>query len=158
MSADSDSTQGFPKLHSEAVTCAAAWNSVILGVELTRIAYRRTMRILLVEDSPPICERLTELIEERGEHVVLGCLDTEASAVERITAEQPDVAIFDIRLREGNGIDALAAAKRLHPELLGIVMSSHLTRRHEQASRDAGAVCVLDKSGLDQIPSILSAL
>jgi DNA-binding NtrC family response regulator len=116
------------------------------------------MRILLVEDSPHIGERLTELIEERGEHVVLGCFDTAASAVERIAAEQPDVAIFDIRLREGNGIDALAAAKRLRPELMGIVMSSHMTLRHEQASREAGAVRVLDKSELDEIPSILSSL
>jgi len=116
------------------------------------------MRILLVEDSPHICERLTEAIEEAGEHVVLGCVDTHVAAVERIAAEKPDVAIFDIRLTEGNGIDALASAKRLCPDLIGIVMSSHLTPQHEQASRDAGAVYVLDKSDLDQIPSILASL
>jgi DNA-binding NarL/FixJ family response regulator len=116
------------------------------------------MRILLVEDSPHICERLIELIEERGDHVVLGCLDTLGSALDRIAADKPDAVIFDIRLKEGNGIDALASAKQLQPELIGIVMSSHLTPQHEQASLEAGAVCVVDKSDLDQIPAILSNL
>lgn len=127
-------------------------------VTTDRLIAAARMRILLIEDSPHICERLKELIEEDGEHVVLGCVDTAASAVERIAAEPPDVAIFDIRLRQGSGIDALADAKRLRPDFIGIVMSSHLTPQHEQASRDAGAVCVLDKSSLDQIPSVLSGL
>jgi two-component system, NarL family, response regulator DevR len=119
----------------------------------------RLMKIFLVEDSPHICECLKELIEERGEHVVLGCAQTFEEAVECITAQKPDVALFDIRLKQGSGIDALAEAKRLMPGLIGIVMSSHLTPQHEHASRAAGALHVLDKSAdLDRIPAILAEL
>ena len=117
------------------------------------------MKIFLVEDSPHICECLKELIEEHGEHVVLGCAETFEEAVKGIAQHEPDIALFDIRLKEGSGIDALAQAKRMLPNLIGIVMSSHLTAQHEQASRDAGALYVLDKSAdLDRLPSILAQL
>ena len=97
------------------------------------------MRVFLVEDSAPLCERLVEMIEADGEHAVIGQAATYEAAVEGIAATQPDVGIFDIRLQHGNGIDALAEAKRRHPQLVGIVMSNYATPQHVKASTDAGA-------------------
>jgi DNA-binding NarL/FixJ family response regulator len=117
------------------------------------------MKIFLVEDSPHVCERLKELINEDGKHVVLGCSDTYDDAVQAIAATKPDVGIFDIHLKRGNGIDALAEGKRLIPDLIGIVLSNNLTPQHRVLATEAGALAVLDKSeDFERIPEILARL
>jgi DNA-binding NarL/FixJ family response regulator len=117
------------------------------------------MKIFVVEDSAPVCERLVEIIEEDAGHEVVGQAATEADAIAGITATRPDVGIFDIKLAEGNGIEALAEVKRRLPDLIGIVMSNYATPQHRKASADAGAEYFLDKSAdFERITSILSSL
>jgi DNA-binding NarL/FixJ family response regulator len=117
------------------------------------------MNVFLVEDSPHICERLKELLEHDGKHVVSGCADTFDGAVQGIVATQPDVCIFDIQLKHGNGIDALMEAKRLMPALVGIVLSNALTAQNRTAASNAGAAYVLDKSSeFERIPALLAGL
>jgi DNA-binding NarL/FixJ family response regulator len=126
-------------------------------METTRT--ERHMRVFLVEDSAPLCERLVEMIEAEGEHNVVGQAATYADAVDGIAATQPDVGIFDIRLQHGNGIDALAEAKRRVPRLVGIIMSNYATPQHVKASADAGAEYFLDKSAdFERITEILSSI
>lgn len=118
-----------------------------------------TMNVFLVEDSIPIRQRLVEMIEADGAHRVVGEADNYADAVSGIARSHPDVAIFDIKLASGNGIQALAEARRRHPLLLGIVMSNYATPQHMKASAEAGAAYFLDKSSdFEQIPQILCAL
>jgi two-component system, NarL family, response regulator DevR len=117
------------------------------------------MKVFLVEDSAPLCERLIEIIEAEGEHAVIGQAATYDDAVRGITATRPDVGIFDIKLARGNGIDALAEAKRRVPGLIAIVMSNYATPQHVKASADAGAQFFLDKSAdFERINEILSSL
>ena len=117
------------------------------------------MKVFIVEDSPAICERLIELVEGAGGHVVVGRADTCDSAVSGIARSRPDVAIFDVKLARGNGIEALSAAKREQPDLLAIVMSNFATPQHRKASADAGAEYFLDKtSDFERIPEILGTL
>jgi DNA-binding NarL/FixJ family response regulator len=117
------------------------------------------MKVFLVEDSAPLCERLIEIIEAEGEHTVIGQAANYDDAVRGITATRPDVGIFDIKLERGNGIDALAEAKRRMPDLIGIVMSNYATPQHVKASSDAGAQFFLDKSAdFERINEILSSL
>jgi two-component system chemotaxis response regulator CheB len=117
------------------------------------------MKIFLVEDAPHICERLKEVIEAEGKHVVVGCADEYEAAVRGIATTKPDVGIFDIRLKRGNGIDALFAVKQLIPQLVGIVMSNELTPQHRVLASEAGALAVLDKSGeFERIREILAEL
>src|SRR5690349_15642955 len=111
------------------------------------------MKVFIVEDSPAICERLVEMVEGVEGNVVVGQADTYEGAVAGIAESHPDVAIFDIKLARGNGIDALAAAKRGQPDLFGIVMSNFATPQHRKASADAGAEYFLDKSAdFERIP------
>lgn len=117
------------------------------------------MKVFLVEDSPLLCERLVEIIEADGEHAVVGQASTYDDAVGGITATVPDVAIFDIKLACGNGIEALAEARRRRPALIGIVMSNYATPQHRKASAEAGAQYVLDKSAdFERINAILGSL
>ena len=117
------------------------------------------MKVFIVEDSPAICERLIEIVESAGTHVVVGQADACDSAVSGIACSRPDVAIFDVKLARGNGIEALVAAKRERPDLLAIVLSNFATPQHRKASADAGAEYFLDKSkDFERIPQILAVL
>jgi DNA-binding NarL/FixJ family response regulator len=117
------------------------------------------MKVFLVEDSAAVCERLVEMIEADGEHAVVGQAATCEAAIAGIAATRPDVGIFDIKLQCGNGIDALAEAKRGLPGLVGIVMSNYVTAQHAKASADAGAAYFLDKSAdFERITEILASL
>ena len=117
------------------------------------------MKVFIVEDSPAICERLVEMVEAAHGHTVVGRAENFDDAVAGIAQSRPDVAIFDIRLSHGSGIDALVEAKRGTPGLFGIVMSNYATAQHRKASADAGAEYFLDKSAdFERIPEILSIL
>jgi DNA-binding NarL/FixJ family response regulator len=117
------------------------------------------MRIFLVEDSLPIRQRLVEMIEASGAHRVVGEADNYDDALAGIGCSVPDVAIFDVKLARGNGIAALAEAKRRSPALVGIIMSNYATAQHRKASAAAGAAYFLDKSSdFERIPGILQGL
>ena len=120
---------------------------------------RRPLKVFLVEDSVPIRQRLVEMIESDGGNEIVGEATTYDDAVAGISATQPDVGIFDIKLQHGNGIEALAESKRRHPGLVGIVMSNYATPQHMKASAQAGAQYFLDKSAdFERIAEILSSL
>ena len=117
------------------------------------------MKVFLVEDSAAVCERLVEMIESGGGHQVVGKAATYDEAVAGISATRPEVGIFDIKLARGNGIEALATAKRSLPTMIGIVMSNYTTPQYAKASSDAGADYFLDKSAeFERIQEILSSL
>ena len=117
------------------------------------------MKIFLVEDSLPIRQRLVEMIEAAGAHNVVGEADNYDDALSGIGSSSPDVAIFDVNLASGNGIAALAEAKRRQPALHGIVMSNYATPQHRKASAEAGAEYFLDKSAdFERITDILSSM
>ena len=109
-------------------------------------AILRGMRVFVVEDSAPVRERLVEMIDEIDGFEVVGQAVTCEEAVLGITRTRPDIAIFDIQLANGSGIEALAEVKRRLPGLRAIVLTNHATPQHEKASFDAGAEYFLDKS------------
>jgi DNA-binding NarL/FixJ family response regulator len=118
-----------------------------------------SVKIFLVEDSAAVRERLIEMIGELDDVAVVGEAETQDDAVSGIMRTRPDVAIFDIKLAQGNGIDAMIEAKRRLPGLRGIVMSNYATPQHIRASADAGAEYFLDKSAdFERIIEILLAM
>jgi DNA-binding NarL/FixJ family response regulator len=118
-----------------------------------------TMKIFVVEDSDAIRERLVELIGDIEGVVVVGeatCFD---EAVDGIRRARPDVAILDIQLASGSGIDVLAAVKGEHPELRAIILTNYATPQHEKAALDAGAEYFLDKSAdFERISDVLASM
>ena len=99
------------------------------------------------------------VIEQPSSPAERWLVDTVRRQADRAGIGMPDVAIFDIKLARGNGIDALAAAKSELPGLRGIVLSNHATPQHVKASAEAGAEFFLDKSAeFERIGDILAAI
>ena len=60
-------------------------------------------RILLIEDSSALAERLVELLSEPGRLAVAAKAATQSDAVLRLRESSFDVLVVDIELAEGNG-------------------------------------------------------
>ena len=68
-------------------------------------------RILVVEDEAMIAVVLAEVLEDMG-HDVCGIEATQAEAVAAALRLKPDLMIVDARLKQGNGIAAVAEILR----------------------------------------------
>ena len=119
------------------------------------------MKVFIVEDSPAVLERLTDMVRDVGGTEVVGDAGTCDAAVKGIVTARPDVAILDIKLADdtGSGIDVLSRVKPQLPALKSIVLSNYATPQHIKASADAGADYFLDKSAdFERITEILDQL
>src|SRR5262245_2670800 len=62
--------------------------------------------VFLLDDHEIVRRGLRDLLEAEGDIEVIGEASTEAEAVGRVHALDPDVAVLDVRLQEGNGVEA----------------------------------------------------
>lgn len=81
-------------------------------------------RVLIVEDDYLIAEGLSRAIEDDG-FAVIGPVDTVAGALGLIGREQPDGALLDVRLRQG---DTLEIARVLRQRGVPFAVVSGYTR------------------------------
>lgn len=117
------------------------------------------MKVFVVEDSQAVRERLIEMIREIDDLEVVGEAATYEAAVAGIMATRPDVAILDINLAAGSGIEVLANVKQRLPGLKAVMLTNYTSPQHQKASADAGAEYFLDKSSdFDRIPEILERI
>jgi DNA-binding NarL/FixJ family response regulator len=114
--------------------------------------------VYLVEDSPIILDRLTELIEDAGVATIVGHANTAAAAIADIAALHPDAVTVDITLQRGNGFDVLEALNinsEGHPPLR-IVLTNYTFDSYRDAAHQLGADYFFDKA--KQMMGVLAAL
>jgi DNA-binding NarL/FixJ family response regulator len=118
----------------------------------------RELTIYIVEDSPPVRERLVEAVGDIPNARVVGQADAISEALEGVRASQPRVLILDIQLRGGSGIRLLKqmrAAGMSRPELV-IVVTNYPTEDYRKASHEWGADHFFDKaSEFDKVRDVL---
>ena len=108
----------------------------------------RTLRVLLVEDSPLVSQRISDLIEELPSVRLVGTVRDEQAAMELIEDEPVDALILDLRLREGTGFGVL---KRLGGTLaegppLKIIFTNYDLPEYRRKAASLGVAHFLDKS------------
>lgn len=104
-------------------------------------------RLLLIEDSALLRERLTAMLTVPGLMQVAASADTEGAAVAHIRADHFDVLIVDVELREGSGINVIRAARGLDGarRTLIIVLTNYSLPAVRERCMAAGADFFLDK-------------
>ena len=63
------------------------------------------IRLFLVDDHEVVRRGLIDLLSADPELDVIGEADSVAQALARVPALNPDVAVLDVRLPDGNGIE-----------------------------------------------------
>ena len=117
-----------------------------------------SVRVLLVEDSGVLAGRITELITRLPEVDLIGTVDTEADALQQVTAATPDVLILDLHLRDGSGfgvLRSLARAKAGRPKV--IVLTGFDLPQYRREAETLGVDAFLNKSrDYHRLPVLLS--
>ena len=105
------------------------------------------LRIYLVEDNPIILEWLAEALEELTDTRVIGSSGTEGEACRWLSAHQCswDVAVVDLWLAQGNGLQVIKHLKRTHSQKI-VVLTNYPTPQMRELCMSAGADAFFDKS------------
>jgi len=98
-----------------------------------------TIRVFLLDDHELVREGIRSLLEGDGEIEIVGEAATAAEAMGRIPLAKPDVAILDVRLEDGNGIEVCRDIRSLMPELICLMLTSFADDEALYASVMAGA-------------------
>ena len=104
------------------------------------------IKIFLVDDHPLVREWLTNLIHQQHDLVVCGESEDAPQALQEISIAKPDVAIVDISLKRGSGIELIKNLKAQHPGVAIIVLSMHDERLYAERALRAGARGYIMKS------------
>jgi two-component system, NarL family, response regulator DevR len=84
-----------------------------------------TIRVFLLDDHEIVRRGLRELLEAEDDIEVVGEAGTAEEAVGRIPATSPDVAVLDVRLPDGSGVEVCRDVRSARPELACIMLTSY---------------------------------
>ena len=82
-------------------------------------------QVFLVDDHPLVREWLTNLINKRPDLRVCGEAGTAPEALQKIGELQPDIAIVDLTLANGSGIELIKDIQTQHPKVAVLVLTMH---------------------------------
>lgn len=109
---------------------------------------QRDLRVLLIEDSRLLRERLVGMLTVPGVMEVTGTAETENEAREKIDANDYDVLVVDVELKQGSGIAAIRHARQAYADRtqpLIVVLTNYALPTVRQRCLTAGADHFLDK-------------
>jgi DNA-binding NarL/FixJ family response regulator len=84
------------------------------------------VRVALLDDHEVVRAGLRELIEAEDDLEVVGEMGTAAEAITRIPALRPDVAVLDVRLPDGDGVEVCREVRSRHPEVACLMLTSYV--------------------------------
>jgi len=83
------------------------------------------VRIFLVDDHEIVRRGIADLIEFEPDLEVAGEAGSVAEALTRISHSEVDVAVLDVRLPDGNGVELCRELRSRNPELVCLMLTSY---------------------------------
>jgi DNA-binding NarL/FixJ family response regulator len=113
-------------------------------------------RVFLLDDHEVVRRGLRELLEAEDDLTVVGEAGTAAEAIERVPATRPDVAVLDVQLPDGDGVEVCREIRSAHPEIACVMLTSFADDEAVYAAIMAGAAGYLLKQirGTDLVTGI----
>ncbi|SNR81855.1 two component transcriptional regulator, LuxR family [Haloechinothrix alba] len=113
-------------------------------------------QVFLVDDHEVVRRGLAELLESDPELTVVGEASSVSEAAARIPPLRPDVAVLDVRLPDGNGVELCRDLRSDMPELNCLMLTSFTD---DQAMLDAilagaGGYVIKDIKGADLLEAV----
>lgn len=104
-----------------------------------------TIKIMLVDDHEVVRTGIRTILERRPGFTIVGEAGTAAEAVAVASESKPDVIVMDVRLPDGNGVEATREIRGARPETKVIMLTSYADDEAIYGSIMAGAAGYLLK-------------
>lgn len=104
-----------------------------------------TRRILIVDDHPVIRETLSDWIRRHADLQVCGEAADFGDAIRSVDLLVPELAIVDISLPSGDGIELVKRIRDRHPQIKVVVWSAHDDGLYAERALRAGALAYVNK-------------
>lgn len=114
------------------------------------------LTVFLVDDHEVVRRGVGDMLDEEADLTVVGQAGSVAEALARIPALRPDVAVLDMRLPDGNGVELCRELRSRMPELNCLILTSYTD---EQAMLDAilagaGGYVIKDIKGMELVSAV----
>lgn len=116
-------------------------------------------RVLIVDDSTLIRERLVAQLQQLEGVEIVGQAETAEQAISALRELKPDAMTLDLRLPDGNGLNVLRLVQDEHLPTAVIVFTSYPHPQYEKRALAAGAYAFLNKArDIAKITDLLQGL
>jgi two-component system response regulator DevR len=83
------------------------------------------IRVFLVDDHEVVRRGIADMINAEPDLEVVGEASTARQAVARVAATVPDVAVLDVRLPDGSGIDVCRTIRSANPQVQCLMLTAY---------------------------------
>lgn len=114
------------------------------------------LTVFLVDDHEVVRRGIAALLEEEDDLTVVGQAATVAEALARIPAAQPDVAVLDVRLPDGSGVELCRELRSALAALSCLMLTSYTDEEAMVDAIMAGAAgyVIKDIRGMDLVSAV----
>ena len=112
---------------------------------MSRNNSKKRARVLIVDDHPAVREALAMRIGQQSDLEVCGEAADLSEALRLVADTQPDVAVIDISLKTGCGIDLIKRIKDRNDTVRMLVWSTHSESLYAERALRAGALGYVNK-------------
>lgn len=116
-----------------------------------------TVRVLLVEDSRVLAERMRETLAALEDVEIVASVTDESSAVAAVRDNKIDVIVLDLQLKEGTGFGVMERLGKVRP--LIIVFTNYMLPEYQRLASALGVEYFLNKSrDYERLPEIIQEI
>ena len=83
-----------------------------------------TIRVFLLDDHEVVRRGVADMLQRDGDIEVVGEAGTAADALRVVASCNPDVAVLDVRLPDGTGIEVCRDIRSAHPDIACLILTS----------------------------------
>jgi DNA-binding NarL/FixJ family response regulator len=104
------------------------------------------MKVIVVDDSNVLRERVIEMLDELSGIQIIGQAANSKDALYSIQKLKPDMVILDIQMPGGSGIEIIPKIKQQEPSPRIIIFTNFPYPQYRKKCEEAGADYFFDKS------------
>jgi DNA-binding NarL/FixJ family response regulator len=116
----------------------------------------RRIRVMLVEDHPDFRRLMEGLLGGQADIKVVALAGSLAEARKHAAVVRFDVAVLDLSLPDGNGVDLIVDLRRENPDVAVLILSATLDPASVDRATEAGANEIMDK--LEPLDKVLDTV
>ena len=116
-----------------------------------------TIRVLLVEDSRVLAERMRETLAALEDVIVVASVTDESAGVAAVRDNEVDVIVLDLQLKEGTGFGVMERLGKSRPTV--IVFTNYMLPEYQRLASLLGVEYFLNKSrDYERLPEIIQEI